>query len=242
MKTFRDNISLIADIIGILAFVGLSATGIIAWFKSQGSFSWVLVGGVFAIGFVLPAILYFILKRYTPSTVERVFTKNWPEPKILVVKAYELENKLPNNQLLQQLYLRLIDHAKQWDKDARVGKISLGLNISDAGTLATLSIELVSEWKKRQAEFSIMFDDQGQSKVREYFPRRKTLSDSYAIGTPFFQLPEAWQQEVVRLYGPIEHQIKKHIHIVIDQLAQSKIKITVKDDSKAIDGDGSQKE
>lgn len=233
MKPVRASISLVADVCGILAFVGLSATGLVAWSERRHTFSWPLIGSLFVSFVVSPAIAYFVLKNISPRVGDYRRRRLFRAPKELKLTATELTEILVGNDRLERTFNRLEKHARSWDESAVITEILFYQEIDSRGSFYTMAIEVYSAWRRAKVEFSVMTDITGsvdQVGIRERAGVFRAM-DPIPAGQPFFKVLAQWHEEVVRQYGPMELGSREYLYVNVSTAKRQAPKIKLTDES-----------
>ncbi|HEY8998731.1 MAG TPA: hypothetical protein VIM53_00230 [Candidatus Saccharimonadales bacterium] len=234
MKPVRDSIGLAADVCGILAFIGLSATGLVAWTETKHTFSWLLIGSMFVSFVVSPTIAYFVLKYIGPRIQDYRWRKRFPKTKELKLTADQLEKILVTNDKLEGMLDRLEQHARGWAKDAVITEISFYQEIDTLGSYYEVYIDVYSAWRKSKVQFSMAADSTisvDKAKIREWIYDNFNPVDPTPAGQPFFKIHPNWHDEVIRQYGPMELKYRKYLYINASTIGKRQRNLKVTDES-----------
>jgi phosphate/sulfate permease len=240
MKTvrIRSGISLAADIAGILAFVGLTATGFTALLEKSRSHSWDTVAYIFLAFVVMPLLGYVILKRLSTYREEQKLHRHLYDKEFTLSSA-QLRSKLVSDEMLSDMHQKLMKHVHDWDPDALVDSLRMNESIdANKEYLVTLGAGVYSSWRKKRGYIGIRMDSKRRSHnfISSLNDTHATKPPKHTLVTPFFKSHPNWRDEIIRLYGPIEFSRKRSIHAIVEQDESHKLpQISVLDDTERLD-------
>lgn len=236
MKTtrIRNSISLAADVAGILAFIGLTATGVVAWLEKSHSHSWNIVAYMFLAFVIMPVIGYIALKQLASYREERKL--HLPELKEFMLSSSQLRSRLASDGMLASINQKLMKHIHDWDPDVVVSNIRMNNTIEDRSYTISFGVDVYSSWRKKRGYIGILVNSTGKSKFIEYLTEIGIANPKEPLSTaPFFEIYPNWRDEVIRLYGPIEFSPKRSIHVVVEQEKDNQpLKISIEDDTEGL--------
>lgn len=194
----RSHISLTADIIQILAFLGLSLTGL--WFWPQHHQMWFL----FAVVVILVVGICLFILRIQKSR-RGIFAQLIPEDKV-IDKKFRLFN----------------DVVRKWDKDAKLLGFSMEFTIYPGHTDLFdfyYSLEAYSNWRKEWIK--VYFDStryySDEDSADIYFlSKEKSQPDKYkymGVNKPFHKRYKKWRKLLSAQFEEIADKAEEIISV-----------------------------
>lgn len=222
MKSLREPLGVAADISGLLAFIGLSGSGVLALLRTQISFSWQWVALPFALGILSAVVIYPLVQKAGRRLHAQFAGRAVRDP--ITLSASQLSDLLPSNDLLAKWYDRLKAAVETWDAKATLTQFELFLSMGEkqGDWVGRVTIEADSDWRKLHGTFSLWVDKNYMSKKPhgEFDELSAGESSVNPTRAPFFKEFSHWRKAVVLAYGPIEHLPRARLQVAISSKAR----------------------
>lgn len=213
MKQAREFVSYIADIFGILSFIGVSAGLITAWFKLIPIWFGLIIG---VAGLALGAIAVIRVRRSTVGST--ILNTRRIGDKQMSIDVADLRSLLPSEESVKDWHKKLITYVRNWDKNAAILSYEVTVLFGALGPSYTAMIKAESPWKSLLMTAYIKHisympkPNDYNGRVHQHL-RELEAPTATKNRAPFFKKYRNWRNAVLYSYGPLEHIAKDFLSI-----------------------------